>query len=86
MIPQHTKEALDRWVENGWYPGGFLEAVLTNDLFGALGHADDMNRVAIFDICSYIYCELPHQCWHTREMMETWAEERQAEQKEEVEA
>ena len=80
MIPQHTKDALDRWVENGWHPGGFLEAVLTNDLFGAVGHADDMNRVAIFDVCSYVYSELPGNCWGTHEVMKVWAEMRRDQQ------
>ena len=86
MILQHTREALDRWVENGWYPGGFLEAVLTNNLFGAIGHADDMNRVAIFDICSYVYNEIPGNCHGSHEAMSAWAEMRRAEQEKAGEA
>ena len=42
-IPEHTKGALDRYVDHGLEPGGFLTAVLTNDLFGAVARADSEN-------------------------------------------
>lgn len=35
-IPEHTKAALDRYVNDRIPPGGFLTAVLTNDLTGAV--------------------------------------------------
>lgn len=75
-IPAHTKDALDRWVEHGLMPGGFLEAVLTNDLFGAVGRADSLNLPAIKDICSYIYNELPSNCWHSPEAIREWQEKK----------
>jgi len=53
------KEALDRYVQHRIPPGGFLRAVLENDLMGAMGRADVINRENIFKICKYIYNELP---------------------------
>jgi hypothetical protein len=61
-IPMHTRGALERYVVNGYEPGSFLMAVLTNDLMGAVGRADDMNRYALFDICLWLYNEAPSNC------------------------
>ena len=47
MIPAHTKAALDRYVNDRLLPGGFLTAVLSNDLFGAVGSADSENLAAL---------------------------------------
>jgi hypothetical protein len=73
-VPQHTLEALDRYVNERIPTGDFLYAVLTNDLFGALGRADELNREHIWDICLYIYNELPSACWKTPEHVKTWLE------------
>ena len=72
QIPQHTKEALDRYAKEGIPTGGFLRAVLTNDLFGATSKADIENRIKLFDICSYIYNNLPSSCWGSQEKVEEW--------------
>jgi len=72
MIPQTTLRALDLYVNEGITPGGFLYAVLTNDLFGAIGKADSANGAAIRDICLYIYNELPGDCWGSRDIVNKW--------------
>lgn len=59
MVPSHTLDGIDNYVKHGVPTGGFLHAVLTNDLFGALGRADLNNRIAIWDICRYIHNEIP---------------------------
>jgi hypothetical protein len=71
-IPQHTKESLDRYVEHRIPTGGFLRAVLTNDLFGAVSRADQYNVVAIPDIVKYIYNQLPAGCWGSEEIVDRW--------------
>ena len=63
MIPTKIKEAIDRYVQERIPPGGFLQSVLGNNLIGAFGGADDENRKALFDIVSYIYNEIPSNCW-----------------------
>lgn len=67
MIPVHTKDILDRYVQRRYSPGGFLTCVLSNDLFGAVAQADEENRAALPDIVSYIYCNLPAMAWGNRE-------------------
>lgn len=53
-IPEHTKYALDLWVNDHLPTGGFLEAVINNNLEVAVARADDENRVALADIVVYI--------------------------------
>ena len=76
QIPQHTKEALDRYVQDRILPGGFLMSVLTNDLFGAVGRADSENLAALADIVKYVYNELPSGCWGSRDAVYAWVEDR----------
>ena len=66
------KEAIDRYVAVGCPVGDFLTAVLSNDLMGALGRADEYNKVAIFDICSYVYNEIPSGSHGSRKAVKDW--------------
>ncbi len=75
-IPQNTKESLDRYVNDRIPTGSFLYAVLTNDLFEATGRADSSNEVALFQICQYIYNELPSGCWGGPERVKEWLREK----------
>ncbi len=58
-IPAHTQGALTRYVTQGCLPGGFLTAVLANDLIGAVSQADEQNRAALAEIVKFIYNRLP---------------------------
>jgi hypothetical protein len=71
-IPRHTKDALDRYVQHGIPTGGFLYAVLTNNLKESFWRADAENLAAIFDIVSYIYNEIPGACQGSPEKVATW--------------
>ena len=61
-VPVHTQGALERYIVNGYEPGGFLLAVLSNDRVGAMSRADYENRYALFDICNWIYNCAPRAC------------------------
>ncbi|MCF7795995.1 hypothetical protein K9M42_02780 [Patescibacteria group bacterium] len=71
-MPERTKKELDRYVQNGIPTNGFLEKVLSNDLFGAIGKADEENSEALHDICKYIYNKLPSRCWGSSEQVVSW--------------
>ncbi len=73
-IPNYTKESLDRYAESGIPVGGFLYAVLTNNLFDATAKADRYNLPALKDICLYIYNELPAGCWGGPIIVKEWME------------
>jgi hypothetical protein len=76
-IPEHTRESIDAWVESARPVGGFLQAVLSNDLSGAFARADLDNQRAMHAIVSYLYNECPGGCWGSPERYRTWPEERE---------
>ena len=53
-IPEITLDAIDLWVNHKLPTGGFLEAVINNDLVGAISKADPMNLVALPLIVTHI--------------------------------
>ena len=78
MIPQHIKDELDRYVRYGTLiggsNGGFLLAVLSNDLAESLRRANDENRAALYDIVLYVRNELPAACWGSLEAVASWTD------------
>lgn len=75
-------ESLDAYAKEGRPTGGFLRAVLANDLMGAAGHADRENSLALTEICAYVYNELPASCHGSYPTVDAWikrmAEERKS--------
>lgn len=71
-LPEDLQGGMRRYIEQGIEPGSFLEAVLTNDLFGAFGRADLINRHRLYDICRWVYKEAPYSCWGSKERFEAW--------------
>lgn len=53
-------------------PGGFLTAVLENDLQAACEKADHLNRLNLFDLLAWCTTELPTSCWGSRERVNAW--------------
>jgi hypothetical protein len=74
----HIVPTLDRYVLNHIPTGGFLEAVLSNDLKEACARADSQNRYLLFEIVSYLYNEVPSACWGSPEKVQKWLEARAA--------
>jgi hypothetical protein len=71
-IPLNTMAALKRYSDDKIETGGFLRAVLENNLMEALGRADIYNREAIFDICQFIYNEMPAPCHGSKAKVSAW--------------
>jgi len=59
-------------VEGACYPGGFLCAVLENNLRRAVDQADDVNLRALPAIVGYLFNRAPARCWGSREQMDHW--------------
>ena len=57
MVPPHMHAGWARWAAYGWQanPGGFLSAVVSNDLFGAFSKADASNAAHIEATCRWLY-------------------------------
>ena len=71
-IPDATIAAIRRYVDHGIPPGGFLLAVLGNDLCEACARADDGNARALAAIVAYLYNETPAGCWGSPERVADW--------------
>ena len=56
--------------------GGFLRAVLTNDLMSAFSRADQTNKAVLSDICSFIYNNLPSRSHGSKEAYRAWLDVR----------
>lgn len=71
-IPRDTLAQLDAYVDSRVPPGGFVYAVLSNDLYRAALKADDRNRAALADIAQHVESQLPMACRGSREAVEAW--------------
>ena len=71
-IPDHLLAGLDRWIQYGRMPGEFLQAVILNDLHGAMSRGSARSRACLFDLVLVLYNDAPAQCWRTVERVEAW--------------
>jgi len=71
-IPDYMTDGIVRYLENGIEPGGFLSAVICNDLRGAFGRADETNARLIGEYVRFFYNEVPSPAWGSPEKMEAW--------------
>ena len=71
-ISSDVKEHLREYVEERRPKGAFLLACLSNDLMGAVGHADADNLAQLREIMQCIYCALPSKCGGDREKVDKW--------------
>ena len=71
-IPEHMQETARRYIERGYRGGDFFNALVSNDLMGAVGKADDENRDAIWKWCSFLYNEAPSSCFGSPEIVAAW--------------
>jgi len=71
-VPEHIISGLVNYVIHGKPTGGFLRAVLTNDLRGAFQRADDINLQAMPEIVGAIYWETPNGCNGSPEKVDAW--------------
>ena len=75
-IPEHMVEAIYNYVELGIPPGGFLTAVLSNDLMGALGKADDQNMVSLPAWGRLLYNHIPGAAYGSVKAVNDWLKEK----------
>ena len=74
-LPESLRGGARRYIEQNIEPGGFLSAVICNDLKEAFGRADEGNRAALFEIVCWFYNKAPASCWGSPERFEKWLEQ-----------
>lgn len=67
-------DGVKNYIEKGREPGCFLQAVLKNDLRGAVEKADHNNKAALTDWVHALYNNAPWQCWGSPAAYKVWVE------------
>lgn len=71
-IQEVVFSALKRYVFHHVKPGGYLTAVLENNLHEAASLGDSTSWDGVRVLVSYIYWQLPGTCWGSREKVNEW--------------
>ncbi len=72
LIPEHMRGAVSRYVMHGLHPGGFLPAIICNDLQSAVARADSVNQSRIADYIRFFSSHVPRAAWGAESMMNKW--------------
>lgn len=78
LMPPRFKDSLDLYVEKRLQPGGFLAAVLCNDLKESVSRADEEALACIPHIVAYLYNDVRADCWGSPEKYRAWLAGRHA--------
>jgi len=71
-IPERMREGLINYVVKRIQPGGFLTAVICNDLRTAVNTADDKNYPLLRLYVMWFHNVAPMLCYGSREAMRLW--------------
>lgn len=84
LIPDRVMGNLLEYVEGNEAPGGFLYAVLSNNLFQAIGRADNEMQPLIPLLVKFIMWKLPHGCHGSPEIVGRWMDKKHKEKMEKL--
>jgi len=71
LAPNHA-DSWERYIERRYPLGGFLTAVVCNDLFGACARADSSNKFLLDEYCKWLWNYAPSGCYGSPEKYKTW--------------
>jgi hypothetical protein len=71
-IPSWVIPTLERYIEERTMGGGFITAVLQNDLRGAIARADNDSLKGLRGIVTLLHCHAPDDCWGSKEKVNDW--------------
>ena len=71
-VEERFLESLNAYASKRRPTGGFLRAVLENDLMEAMGRGDDDALENLSAICMHIYNNMPASCHGSKERVATW--------------
>ena len=74
-VPERTLDRLRRYRDAGVPPGDFLQAVLMNNLQGAVYRADPENKAALANVVEWIELHLPLESWGNQTNYGYWLEQ-----------
>ncbi len=71
-IPEHCRAGMKRYIEEGAIPGGFLKAVICNNLVDTFTRADGINAVRVYDYVLFLCNEITGETWGSEKIMLAW--------------
>ena len=74
-IPKNLRGGIRRYVDFGIPPGGFLTAVISNDLRECFHTGTEKSLAALENIVAWFYLYAPAGCWGSPEAMRRWLSE-----------
>ena len=72
QVTEQSKESLYNYFVHGLEPGGFMMAVLCNDLYGAAGRADSVNIKLLGEYARWLINHAPYQSYGSPEIVRGW--------------
>ena len=73
ILPEHCRNGMRMYIEQGIIPGSFLKAVICNDFVKSFQYADDTNVKRLHDYAKFLYWEAPAGSWGSEKRMYNWA-------------
>lgn len=74
QLPHNLQAGLVAYINEGTETGGFLRAVLENDLMSAIARADAHSLAWFVPLCQCILHHAPDGCYGSKEKVEKWLE------------
>lgn len=71
-LPDHLREGVERWIEQGITPGSFLRAVIRNDLAQAVLRADDTSLASLPSIMRWFIEWGPNGSYGSDKVFSQW--------------
>jgi hypothetical protein len=71
-VPEHLRDGLLRYVLNHVPTGGFLQAVISNDLHEALLRADEKSEAGLLGVVAWCHWNLPGGAYGSPERYKAW--------------
>ena len=71
-LPDYMQSCVINYLVKGYQPGIFLYNILTNNLIGAVTHADFQNRECLASWVLFIYNQFPGIAWGSKQKVEEW--------------
>jgi hypothetical protein len=65
-------DGINNYIKYGCVPGGFLSAIISDSLSGAVLHADDNNLRSLVVYAVWFYNFAPRECYGSKKKMRAW--------------
>lgn len=72
LLPENMRKQLVNYVMRGIPLGGFLKAVVCNDLNRSYSTADPENKKKLGEWSGFVFWDLPKECRGSKDIYDSW--------------